>query len=276
MSSKDEFLFLKSGLDRLYGSLHYPGDGIKDNKIGYVLCQPFVTEQFKVYRILYNLCRYLADEGFTMLRFDYLGTGDSEGEFEGVDVNDWKKNVINAFNFMKDRRNLSRIGLIGCRLGSVWAALAAESLGSEVFRLALWDPVFDVHAYLYNQLRGNLSEQMIMYGKVVENREKLVERIESGQIVSVGGYEFAKGFYHSATKINILDNPPRLLTDLIVMKSASQSKEENTDDFKFLKIYQPDSNPSDIKLLPKEVNWELSKGYITFPEQTFRCIADSL
>jgi len=211
-----------------------------------------------------------------MMRFDYAGTGDSSNEFEKIGVGTWIQNIMDACTYMHQRTDVSKVGLIGCRLSSVWAALAAEKLGHKIHRLVMWDPIFDIHTYLYNQLRANLSEQMIKHGRVVENREKIVARIESGEIVSIGGYGFTREFYLPAVQVNIINNPPELVTDLQVMTSSSQQNTEHTDVLRFLKHYSANSNLNDIITLPKEVNWELSKGYVTFPDQTFATILENL
>ena len=272
----EEFLFFDSGKDRLYGAIHGPEQTSTDMKIGFVLCQPFVIEQFKVYRILFNFSRYLAMQGFTVLRFDYMGTGDSSGKFEDADVETRVSNVIDAIMFLKNRTDISHIGLIGCRLGAVWAAMAAERIGPDVLRLVLWDPVFDVHKYLYNQLRGNLSEQAVMYGKVVENRDKLVKKILTGETVNVSGYGITKKFYSSATMINMLANPFNLNTKIKILHSSTAEIKEKSEPVRFLDNYYENASPGDIIRLPREFSWEVIKGYNVWPEKSFKKTFEAL
>lgn len=273
---QEEFMFFNSREDRLYGSIHQPEQNRGNRKIGFVLCQPFVTEQFKVYRILFNFSRFLAERGFTVLRFDYMGTGDSSGKFEDADVETRVSNVIDAVMFLKNRTDISHIGLIGCRLGAVWAAMAAERIRSDVSRLVLWDPVFDVHKYLYNQLRGNLSEQTVMYGKVVENRDKLVEKISAGETVYVAGYEITKKFYSSATMINMLVNPPKLSAKIKMLHTSAGEIRKDSEQVRFLKNYYENASPGDILRLPREFSWEVIKGYNVWPEKSFKKIFEAL
>ena len=273
---REEFMFFESGRDRLYGSIHQPEQNRGNRKIGFVLCQPFVIEQFKVYRILFNFSRFLAARGFTVLRFDYMGTGDSSGKFEDADVETRVSNVIDAVMFLKNRTDISHIGLIGCRLGAVWAAMAAEKIGPDIFQLILWDPVLDVNKYLYNQLRGNLSEQTVMYRKVVENRDKLVERIYAGEKVNVSGYGIAKEFYSNATMINILANPPKLNTKIKMLRTSTAEIKEKSEVVRFLKNYYENASPGDIIRLPREFSWEVIKGYNVWPEKSFKKIFEAL
>lgn len=273
---QEEFIFFNSGEDRLYGSIHQPEQNRGNRKIGFVLCQPFATEQLKVYRILFNFSRFLATRGFTVLRFDYMGTGDSYGKFEDADVETRVSNVIDAITFLKNRTDISHIGLIGCRLGAVWAAMAAERIGPDVLRVVLWDPVFDVHKYLYNQLRGNLSEQIVMYGEVVENRDKLVEKISAGETVYVAGYGITKKFYSSATMINMLAKPLKLNTKIKILHSSTDEIKEKSELVGFLKNYYENASPGDILRLPREFSWEVIKGYNVWPEKSFKKIFEAL
>ena len=82
-----------------------------------------------------------------VLRFDYLGTGDSAGEVCDVVLEDWLENICQAVDELKETTGLRTIGLVGLRFGSALAALAAQTR-SDVDRLVLWDPIADGHEYL--------------------------------------------------------------------------------------------------------------------------------
>ena len=87
---------------------------------------------------------------------------------------------------------VQRIGLIGLRLGASFAASLLEA-GAESPRLrsaplVLWDPILDGDAYFQELLRSNLSTQLAVYGKVVDNREVLTARIRAGGTVNVDGF----------------------------------------------------------------------------------------
>lgn len=269
---EEEFLFFASGNYHLYGSIHAPGKDNVDRQAGFVLCSPFDPEKFKTYRILFNFCRYLATNGFSVLRFDYMGTGDSSGDFEQSDAESRIANTIDAIHLLKAKRKLTKVGLIGCRTGAAWALLAAEKIPGEISKIILWDPVFNLKEYFYNQLRGNLSEQLVLYGKVIENRDKLVEKISKGEIVNVAGYGFSRKFYFSMTEIDLVQNCPNLNLPIKIVVNSAQPITENHEIAEFCQKNAGNDLADTIFRIPNEFSWEISKGYITYPEESFKSI----
>ena len=125
---------------RLFGVYDAPRAG--GIRRGVVLCYPIGIEYYSAHRACCGLARHLAESGMEVLRFDYAGTGDSEGEVVDVSAPDWVANVGQAVDELKDTTGLARVGLIGIRFGAVLAARCAE-VRSDVDRLVLWDPVLE-------------------------------------------------------------------------------------------------------------------------------------
>lgn len=265
---EEYFFFISQGCS-LYSSFHRLKQEITRPTKGIVLCAPYVNEDFKVYRILFNLCRHLAEKGYASLRFDYAGTGDSGGAFEDAEPQDWIRNVVDAVGILSQKCPETPVVLVGCRLGAVWAMLAAEQLGRDVCGVVLWDPVFDVKNYLYNQLRGNLSEQMVLYGKVIEDRDRLVAKIEAGTPINVGGFHITKAFFEQGCAINLLKNSPQYQGNVKIVVTQRSAVDEGSPEVRFLRNYRKDCSPADIVRVPKEFSWEVTKGYLTRLPKTF-------
>ena len=124
----EEPLFFPSEGYRLFGVLHSPVDGKRENtKVGLVFCDPFAEEKLWAHRIYVNMARYLAENGIWALRFDCMGHGDSEGEFEESTVETRLRDIRNAVRFLKEQSGVDRIGLLGLRFGGTLAAIAAVS-----------------------------------------------------------------------------------------------------------------------------------------------------
>ena len=76
-------LFFKNINYKLFGVLHQPEHGeLTKPSLGIVFCHPFAEEKLIVHRVMVNLARRLTKEGIYCLRFDYMGHGDSDGNFE--------------------------------------------------------------------------------------------------------------------------------------------------------------------------------------------------
>jgi exosortase A-associated hydrolase 2 len=203
--NESPFFFDNNRAQKLFGVLHLPEHEVSDttNTMSWVLCHSFAEEKLWAHRVYVSLARYLASQGHTVLRFDYSGYGDSDGEFENSTVDDQLNDISAAIDTLKDNaQNTANIGLIGLRYGALLAAMIAETR-KEISHLVLWDPVIDMGKYLQDALRANLTTQMVMHGKVITNRDELTAQIEKGQAVNIDGYDMSKMFFDSANKLNL-------------------------------------------------------------------------
>jgi pimeloyl-ACP methyl ester carboxylesterase len=112
----------------------------------------------------------LARAGFHVLRFDYLGTGDSSGEVEDASVAQWIADINRAVEELSRSFDMHDISLIGLRLGATLAAHAAAE-GGRVSRLVLWEPVIDGREYVTMQLALHRAwlEEEARYGRKAES-----------------------------------------------------------------------------------------------------------
>jgi dienelactone hydrolase len=114
---------------------------------GVIICPPVGHEQVHAHRSLRHLADALAAASFTVLRFDFHGTGDSAGCDEDPDrVATWLANIRDAQTWLKQQLGCTRISLIGLRLGAALATAAAGS--APVDGLLLWAPVVKGRAYV--------------------------------------------------------------------------------------------------------------------------------
>ncbi len=141
-----ESLFFGPSSAPLYG-VYCPARPDRDRGEGIVFCYPFGQEYMRSHRPIRQLAINLADMGYHVLRFDYRGTGDSAGELEGLEIADWVDDVKLAVEELRDMAATSKVSLIGLRLGSLVATVAACNHGG-VANLVLWDPVSDGSEYL--------------------------------------------------------------------------------------------------------------------------------
>lgn len=100
----------------------------------------------------------LSNLGYSVLRFDYRGTGDSAGDLTGVTADHWADDVEHAIQEAMDMAAVPRVALIGLRLGALLAAKAAKN-NKQVSRLLLWDPITDGSSYLHDIKSSVLQAQ---------------------------------------------------------------------------------------------------------------------
>ncbi len=99
---------------------------IGSGRIGVVICPPFGQEAMLTYRACRILAERLHTHGFSVLRFDYPGTGDSAGSETDPDrVAAWQAGVEAAIAMLLDSTPAEHVILVGLRLGAALALRAA-------------------------------------------------------------------------------------------------------------------------------------------------------
>lgn len=152
---------------QLYG-IHHPAAPGPATRSAVLLCNPFGQEAIRTHRMFRVLADRLARNGVHVMRFDYLGTGDSSGDDADGNLALWEDNVLAAHHELYRRSMRARITWIGARLGGTLAALAAAREPELAERLLLWEPVLDGPAYLDAIARDHARALARSYGLLPE------------------------------------------------------------------------------------------------------------
>lgn len=136
-----EAVILENEGEKIFAVLHRPLQSSRVPAI--VICPGFAGNKCGKFRLFVTLAKELAKSGIAVLRFDYRGAGDSEGEFQDITLEGKISDTLLCLNFLADDPQVdpSRIGLLGRSLGGVISILAAAQF-EKVKSLALWAPVF--------------------------------------------------------------------------------------------------------------------------------------
>jgi alpha-beta hydrolase superfamily lysophospholipase len=107
-------------LSGCFGVLHPAGGGR-----GVLVCGPLGDEVLNAYRSLVFLAERAAEAGMPTLRLTWYGTGDSAGEDDEPDrLAQWLDNVHAGVNWLQQQCGVTRVTLIGHRIGAALAARA--------------------------------------------------------------------------------------------------------------------------------------------------------
>jgi uncharacterized protein len=132
---------------RLFG-IYEPAAVSTAGKRAAILCYPWGAEYLHAHRTLRQLALKLSSAGFHTLRFDFYGTGDSGGESTDADLAGCEADLETAIEELTEITGLTKVTLIGLRLGAVFAAGGAARLRGKIEALVLWDPVISGPEYL--------------------------------------------------------------------------------------------------------------------------------
>lgn len=141
---------------QLYGVIHPPSPSTA-NGTAVLFFNPLGQEAVRVHRLQRILCERLAERGFSAMRFDYFGTGESAGDDEDGDLLGWLDDARRAHAELLRRSRATRSVWVGARLGGTIAAMAVDGTERPADRLVLWEPISDGPAYLDELARGHAA-----------------------------------------------------------------------------------------------------------------------
>jgi pimeloyl-ACP methyl ester carboxylesterase len=117
--------------DRLVADLH------KGGPEGVLLLSGWGGTRYGPQRILWQAAAALAEAGFTTLRFDFRGRGDSTGDATALSLDGMVADTVTAANWLHGEQGVTKMHLVGlCSGGNV--ALGAASQIPRIGDLVCW------------------------------------------------------------------------------------------------------------------------------------------
>jgi uncharacterized protein len=176
-------VIFKSQGRQVVGMLHVPGRR-KGRIPAVVFFHGFTGTKVESHRIFVKMARALAGVGIAALRFDFRGSGDSEGDFSSMTLTGKLKDARAAFRFIRalPRIDKSRIGVLGLSFGG---AVASLLLGEDpgIVTAVLWSPVIRPD----EMIRRNTTRETI-------------QQLKELGCVDYGGNAVGKAFLDDAPK----------------------------------------------------------------------------
>ena len=122
----------------LRGVMHVP-QGSGGRRAGVVIMHGFSGNRMEASFLFVGLSRALEAAGIASLRFDFWGSGESDGEFIDMTVSSERGDALAALDFFKSQPEIDagRVGLLGLSMGGFVAACTLGSR-SDVKAAALW------------------------------------------------------------------------------------------------------------------------------------------
>ena len=258
----EEPFFFNNSRYNLFGILHRPSPEKEKKDCGVVFCAPFAEEKLWSQRVYVSFARELAGEGYAVFRFDYMGHGDSEGNFEDSTIETRLSDIAKSVEVLRSKTGVSRVGLLGLRLGGTLAAISSEKLRDINF-LILWEPVVKVESYLQQCLRSNIATQMATYKKVIRNRKELTKDLLIGKPVDIDGYMMSGEFYNQAVLINFGGNSMNYSNPVLIVNITKNEKLPVKKDLESLyeSIIKGKNRNSELSQLVEEPFWSEIKTY---------------
>jgi len=179
----EQFVSFAAGGKTLRGVLHLPETGAAVCP-AIVFCHGFKGNKIGLHRIFVKAARFFCQAGYAVLRFDFSGCGDSEGDHADITIDGQVAEALAAIQFIKESWQVKKdeIFLAGLSMGGAVAALAAARV-PDLVGLALWAPV----ANMYDDIRGIVGEG-------------LFAAINAGGMADFMGFALGRPFVESLQK----------------------------------------------------------------------------
>jgi len=160
----------------------------------WIVCSPVLEEKNVSQGAMVNAARALSASGARVIRIDYEGHGDSRGETVGLGLDAWIADIEDTATWARATSE-GQLSLLGCRAGAILAARAAAAVKAD--RVIAWCPVLNGADYVQDLLRMNLTTQMAIHQRVVQNREAMVRVLQEGGTINVLGWNLGPALYQS-------------------------------------------------------------------------------
>ena len=199
---------------QLVGILHVPDGLDAGEKVpAIVMFHGFTGHKSETHRLFVKVARSLCEVGYVVLRFDFRGSGDSEGDFEDMTVPGEVSDAKRSIDFLEEIPwvDKEKIGVIGLSLGGRVAAI----LASDDERLKF--------AILYSPALGPLREKFISL-----QTDETLKKLASGEAVKVSeGWYLKKPFFDTLDSPVPLDVMDRIKVPILIIHGDSDEVVSN-------------------------------------------------
>jgi len=220
-----------------------------------LLCYPLGHEYLNAHRAYRQIAMLLSQAGFPVLRFDFLGCGDSGGSSEQAGVEAWLGNVSQAVAELKAKSGATRLCFVGLRFGATLALLAASKTG-PVESLVLWDPIVKGNGYLH--------ELELFHKRVLDMTESFshgVLRPPAYDGLSLFG--FGAQLRHELGAVDLLSMHRKPAERVLLLESAAESNASP-----LTRHLQQWGSSVERKYIPGDESWRQSFDSVLLPGQS--------
>lgn len=267
-STNEKMFFFESNGSRLFGVLHVPIEERNKKPYGWIFCSAFAEERGFSQRLMVEWARVLCKEGYFVLRFDYRGYGDSDGNFEEFTVENYFDDLENAIIEFQKRASVPVGGLCGLRLGASIATIGAHRFVPNA-RLILWEPIISGEKYADQLLRFVMAKEMSDTGRAPRTRDQLKQCLKLGEQVIIEGHALTYDIFKSLVEINLMRTDRRLEGPIQIVQFSKTPKANPRSELSDFKKHLAKSSDIQFNIMKMPLLWSQSQEYAVRPKALF-------
>jgi alpha/beta superfamily hydrolase len=154
---------IKSRNLSLRGMLHSPENRDINSRVPIVIIfHGFCGNKMGPHFIFVKLSRLLERAGIASIRFDFAGSGDSDGDFRDMTMGTELEDANHILDYVKSLEfvDKEKIGVLGLSMGGAIASMLAGDRKDDISTMCLWAPA------------GNMDEVILSEHYISNNYEK--------------------------------------------------------------------------------------------------------
>lgn len=155
-------VILKSRKKDMVCIIDYKNEETKGKKV-ILYKHGFMGNKITPHRMIVNLAHKLVELGYTVIRFDCIGAGDSEGDCTYTTFGGELEDTLVTIKYVKENLKPEKFIILGYSMGGLITSLASKF--TETDGIILWSPVADPFYNFYHLL----GEERFLKGLNGEN-----------------------------------------------------------------------------------------------------------
>jgi len=205
----------------LRGMLHKPENF--NGKLPIVcMFHGFTGDKLGSHFMFVRLSRILADKGIASIRFDFIGSGESDGDFVNMTLSKELEDSRLILQYAKslDFVDEDKIGILGFSMGGAVASMLASEYKETVKTLCLWAPA------------GNMAE-IAVHGK----SEKDIEKVRKIGCYDLDGYLIGIDFIDDLLNTDIFKKSSSYDKNVLLIHGTNDTSVPISTSEKYLELY---------------------------------------
>jgi len=187
--------------------LHIPDTNTSGKYPGVILYHGFSGDRMEPGFMFVRFSRLLAKSGIASIRFDFLGSGESDGIFTDMTFSREAEQASLIMDYFQglDKIDENKIILLGLSMGGALAGYLAGKRSSELKGLVLWAPAGEMRLF-------------------IDKREKAIESGEiTGDIMDISGLRLGEGFIEDVRSLNVMEQTSGYKGDLLIVHGTGDT-----------------------------------------------------
>ncbi|MDB5083920.1 MAG: alpha/beta hydrolase [Bacilli bacterium] len=180
----------------LRGMQHFPDGQAAGPLPAAILFHGFTSTKMEAHQIFVKISRALANLGIASFRFDFLGSGESDGKFEDMTLSKEIDEAHAILNFVQNdsRIDSNHITLIGFSMGGLVASAVAGERKEEISKLILLAPAGNMSDLVKEEMAGIAKSADLASVRAVDRGGNLVGLEFGMELMQLDIFQMAKGY----------------------------------------------------------------------------------